>query len=84
MDKHPILGMEESKKWALIDNYHDRSLLRNSYVSYLNHTILTNLGWNPSYVHVDLVLNGEYAGNYLLAERKKLRRTESVLWTYQK
>lgn len=64
--------MPKSKKWALIDNHHDRSLLRNSYVSYINHNVYTNLGWNPSYKPCDFVLNGEYKGSYLIAERNKI------------
>lgn len=63
---------------ALIANYYDKTLLRCSYAEYLNHNIfldsenLTTLGWNPSYVHVDVIMNGEYIGNYTLAERIKI------------
>lgn len=56
----------------MIANYFDKTLLRCSYVSYLNKYVFTNLGWNPSYIHVDVVLNGEYVGNYTLAERIKI------------
>lgn len=70
--KESVCGMEKSRKWALIDNYHDRSLLRNKYIAYLNHHVFTDLGWNPSYVHCDLVMNGEYMGNYIIAERIKI------------
>lgn len=71
-NKEVVCGMAKSKKWALIDNYQDRSLLRNRYVSYLNHSVFTNLGWNPSYVPCDFFLNGEYKGNYIIAERNKI------------
>ena len=74
-DKKQLLGMGKSKKWALIANYFDKSLLRNSYAEYLSKNVFSNLAWNPSYVHVDVVINGEYNGNYILAERIKIEDT---------
>lgn len=71
-EKESICGMPKSKKWAMIDNYHDRSLLRNMYVSYVNHHVFDKMRWNPTYVMCDFVLNGEYKGTYNLAERIKL------------
>lgn len=77
-EKKKVLGMGKSKKWALIANYVDKTFLRCNYVSYLNHNVFldsennSTLGWNPSYVHVDVIMNGEYIGNYTLAERIKI------------
>ena len=75
--KIELCGMAKSKKWALIDNHHDRSLLRNLYVSYINHHVFTNVGWNPKYIHCDFILNGEYRGNYIISERNKIE-TERI------
>lgn len=73
-NKESVCGMAKSKKWALRDNYHDRSLLRDRYVSYISQNILTNMGWQPSNTNCDFVLNGEYKGCYVLTERIKIEK----------
>lgn len=70
--KEEICGMTKSKKWALRDNYHDRSLLRDKFVSFVSQAVFTNLGWEPTNVICDFVLNGEYKGTYVLTERIKI------------
>lgn len=69
--KSKILGMKKSKRWVLIANYSDKSLLRNYYASYLGNSIY-NSTWNPSFESVHLVLNGKYRGVYLLGEQIKI------------
>lgn len=69
--KKDILGMGEDKKWVLIANYSDKSLLRNYIASYMGINIFKS-GWNPEFKIVDLIMNGEYLGTYLLGEQIKL------------
>jgi len=70
-DKTKVLGMAKSKKWVLIANYADKALLRNAYASYLGNEIYNSV-WNPSFKPVDLVINGEYLGTYLIGEQIKI------------
>lgn len=72
--KAEVCGMSNSKKWALRDNYHDRTLLRDRYVSWISQNVFTNMGWQPSNINCDFVLNGEYKGCYVLTERIKIEK----------
>ena len=72
--KESICGMAKSKKWALRDNYHDRTLLRDRYVSWISQNVFTKMGWQASNLNCDFVLNGEYKGCYVLTERIKIEK----------
>lgn len=65
--KEKVLGMAKSKRWVLIANYSDKTLLRNYFISKLGNN-LYNTVWNPSFKSVNLVVNGKYQGVYLLGE----------------
>lgn len=73
--KIKILGMEKSKKWVLIGNYSDKSLLRNEFASYMGNRIMDNMGWNPSFKSVELVLNNEYRGTYIIGEQIRIEES---------
>lgn len=72
--KKELLGMAKSKKWVLLANYFDRALVRNYYAEVLGNTLFDRMTWNPMGKSVDLVLNGEYVGTYLLSEKVKLEK----------
>lgn len=63
-----LCGMGKSKKWALIANAYDKSLLRTSAAFNIG-AKMTNLAWTPKSKPVDLYVNGSYRGSYLLVER---------------
>ena len=64
--KHDLFGMGEAKTWILLANYLDQSLIRNS----IMYKIGSLLGMKTSeFKSVDLYLNGEYYGVYLLCEK---------------
>lgn len=67
-DKSDLCGLGGSKKWALLANHYDRSLLRTSAAMYIG-SQLTNMAWTPRSIPVDLYLNGTYVGSYTLIER---------------
>lgn len=69
--KQEFFGLPKAKKWCLIANYSDKTLLRNKFASVLGNDVLGKSGgeWNPHFEPVDVVVNGEYRGNYLLGER---------------
>ena len=61
------IGNGKSKKWVLLANQVDRTLLRNKIMYDLGlETGLTNI---PNSEFVDLFVNGEYIGNYLLSDK---------------
>lgn len=63
----PILDMPKDEDWVLIANYADKTLLRN-YTAY-NLGEMIGMKYSPRMRYVDLFLNGEYLGNYLLGEK---------------
>ena len=62
-----LLGMQPAKKWALISNNMDSSLLRNAVV--YSAAKCTRLPYTVSCAYVDLFINGDYRGNYLVCEK---------------
>lgn len=68
--KAEILGMPKHKRWCLLANYMDRTLMRNKVAYYLAEQ--TSLAWTPRCEYVELFLNGKYQGQYLVAEHIKV------------
>lgn len=68
--KAELLGMPKHKRWCLLANWIDRTLMRNDIAFHLSG--LTGLAWAPRGQFVELVMNGEYAGNYYLCEQIKV------------
>ena len=68
--KAEILGMKKHKRWCLLANWADRSLMRNAIAFELAKR--TDMDWTPSGRHVELVLNGVHQGNYYLCEQIKV------------
>ena len=64
--KKSILGMPKHKRWCLLANYIDRTLMRNAVAFEL--AKMTSMDWTPNGRFVELVLNGQPAGNYYLCE----------------
>ncbi len=69
-EKSKLLGMPESKHWALLANWADPSQLRNSAAMFLGEQ--TTLAWTPKMRHVEVQVNGEYMGLYQLAETVRI------------
>jgi len=61
-----IPGKAESRRWLLLANAADKTMLRNALASVAGEQ--TSLPFNPSYRFVDFVINGEYQGTYQLTE----------------
>lgn len=63
-----LFGMHKESDWVLHAPYADKSLLRNA----LAYTMSRDMGrWAPRGRHVELILNGEYMGIYVLFEKIK-------------
>ena len=65
-----LLGMGAAKRWILLANAADASNLRNKLAYDLARD--AGLAYSPECRWVDLYLNGEYAGLYLLSERNEI------------
>lgn len=65
-----LLSMGSAQKWILLSNSRDMSNLRNKIV--YDFAASVGLAFTPETRWVDLWLNGEYAGLYLLVEHNEL------------
>ena len=70
----PLLGMASAKKWVLLADATDRSMLRNYYAEYLTHNVWNNMRWNPSSKFITLFVNGKYRGMYSLTEKVEVEK----------
>ncbi len=68
--KASILGMPAHKRWVLLANWMDRTLMRNHIAFAISKA--TGLAWTPRGEFVEVVLNGEPIGNYYLCEQIKV------------
>ena len=57
----------KAKKWVLFANMYDKTLLRNR-IGYKMSTLF-GLKYTPACNHVDVILNGDFKGNYLLCDQ---------------
>lgn len=67
-----LFGMGAAARWVLLSNASDSSQLRNKIVYDFSDAI--GLSYSPKCEWVDLYLNGEYAGLYLLCERNEVHQ----------
>ncbi|MDO5153941.1 MAG: CotH kinase family protein [Eubacteriales bacterium] len=65
-----LLGMGAAEKWILLANAYDASNLRNK-IAY-DFAQAVGLDYSPQCQWVDLYLNGDYAGLYLLSTRNEI------------
>ena len=67
-EKTNILGLPaKAKKWVLFANMYDKTLLRNR-IGY-EMSRMFGLKYTPACSHVDMIVNGDYKGNYLLCDQ---------------
>lgn len=74
--KAKVLGMPKHKRWVLLANWMDRTMLRNSAAFEVAHQVenafADGLGWNPHGYSVEVVMDGRHVGNYYLCEQIKI------------
>ena len=68
--KASILGMPKHKRWVLLANWMDRTMLRNRVAFAIAEK--TCLAWTPRGEFVEVILNGKHVGNYYLCEQIKV------------
>ncbi len=67
--KASLLGMPKHKRWVLLANFMDRTMLRNRMAFKIAQS--TSLAWTPRNEIVELIFNGRHQGNYMLVEHIK-------------
>lgn len=74
--KSGVLDMPAHKRWVLLANWKDRTLMRNAVANGIAKVFRDNLSggmpWNPSGRYVELVYNGVHVGTYYLCEQIKI------------
>lgn len=70
--KAELLGMNAGKRWVLLANFMDHSLLRNMLAFRIARA--TCMEWTPDCRPVDVVVNGTLQGCYLLCEQIRAGR----------
>ena len=78
--KTDMFGMGKSKHWVLLANYLDESLLRNT----LAYDMSGEMGMEHlSTVWVDVIMNGEYVGNYQFCENIRVDDTRVDIFDWE-
>ena len=78
--KTDLFGMGKNKNWVLLSNYLDESFMRNDTAF----RISDELGLVTMHgVWTDLVLNGEYVGNYQLCEQIRVDETRVDIFDWE-
>ncbi|MCQ2144606.1 MAG: CotH kinase family protein [Bacteroidales bacterium] len=69
-EKAKVLGMPKHKRWVLLANWKDRTLMRNDAAFWLSRH--SGLDYTVKGEFVEVVLNGKHVGNYYLCEQIKI------------
>lgn len=83
VSKASVLGMPKHKRWVLLANWMDRTMLRNSVAMNIAHRVDSayinvegdysgGIGWSPRGTSVEVVMDGRHVGNYYLCEQIKI------------
>ncbi len=73
-EKIKFLGNEaKEKNWVLLANYADKTLMRNA-LAFETARNMLEFGFTPSVTFVDVVLNGENLGSYMLTDQVEVKK----------
>lgn len=70
--KADLYGMGKAKKWVLVANYLDHSMMRNKFTEAMCHA--ANMEYAIDSVFVDLYADGSYRGTYQLSEKVEVKK----------
>ncbi len=73
-DKQDLFGGGAEKTWTLIANYCDKSLVRN-YLAFMLSDACSGIEYTTTHKLVEVVLNNEYQGVYLLCDQIEAKKT---------
>lgn len=83
VDKASVLGMPKHKRWVLLANWMDRTMLRNAVALNIAHRVDSayvntegdytgGIAWSPRGTSVEVIMDGRHVGNYFLCEQIKI------------
>ena len=73
-EKIKFLGNEaKEKNWVLLANYADKTLMRNA-LAFETARNMFEFGFTPSVKFVDVVLNGEFLGSYMVTDQVEVKK----------
>ena len=76
--KHNVLGAPaKAKKWTLINNYGDKTLMRNQLAFELSRRF--GMPYTPFCTYVDVILNGDYKGCYQLCDQVEVHKNRVAI-----
>lgn len=72
-----LFGMGASKKWCLLANYLDNTMIKDK----IGYDFADEIGltFSPESILTDLYINGEYIGNYTLCERIEISESRIAI-----
>ena len=72
-EKEKLLGKgyAKAKKWTLLANHGDKTLIRNAVTSLMGERL--GMKFNPAYKFVDLTFNDRYDGTYQISDQVEVR-----------
>ena len=72
-EKEKLLGKgyAKAKKWTLLANHGDKTLIRNAVTSLMGERL--GMEFNPAYKFVDLTFNNRYDGTYQISDQVEVR-----------
>lgn len=68
----PLESPSKAKKWTLLPNWREKSLMRNNIAFEMSRRL--GLSYTPWIQNVDVIVNGEYKGNYQLCDQVTVDR----------
>ena len=71
-DKQKILGLGAFKKWAILANHYDKSLIRNIFAFKISEIV--GLNFTPTCKPVDVIVNGNFRGNYFICDQIEVKK----------
>lgn len=83
VSKASVLGMPKHKRWVLLANWMDRTMLRNAVALNIAHRVDSayvntegdytgGIAWSPRGTSVEVIMDGRHVGNYFLCEQIKI------------
>ena len=66
-DKYNLFDMPNDKKWLMLANYSDKTMIRNAIAFELGY--LSSLDWSPGFHFAEVSINGESKGLYQFTEK---------------
>lgn len=69
-NKTKFFGLDKDKKWVLLANHSDKSLLRNMLAMKISSIL--GFDWTPAMYPAEVWFNGDYLGLYTISEHKKV------------